>query len=209
MSTSGRVPLVRPSAVGARLAALVAALLAASVVALAPSAAQAASSSDADSRSDVVVQGGAAPGRVDAGRSNGDVTSVRVVHGRRAVSLELRFATLQATGSWHRHWFRMVTDEGVRRELAVTAGPGAWQGRAQLTGVDRSPEGCVLRSTIGYGAGATVRVVVPRACLSSPAWVRVAAGTVTASGTRVWADDARTRGQLWDAPVFGPRVHRG
>ncbi|ROR89270.1 hypothetical protein [Nocardioides aurantiacus] len=200
MSSSRRAPLA---------ASALAALLAALVSVLVPSAAHAASSTGSDSRSDVVVQGGGAPGRVDAGRVSGDVTSSRVVHGRRTVTLELRFAALRAGGSWHRHWFRMVTDEGVRRELAVTAGPGAWQGRAQLTGVDRRPEGCVLRSSISYGHDATVRVVVPRACLSAPAWVRVAAGTVTASGTRVWADDSRTRGRLYDAPVFGPRVHRG
>lgn len=200
MSSSRRAPLA---------ASALAALLASVLGVLVPSAAHAASSTGADSRGDVVVQGGAAPGRVDAGRANGDVTSSRLLHGRRAVTLELRFAALRATGSWHRHWFRLVTDEGVRRELAVTAGPGAWQGRARLTGVDRRPEGCMLRSSIVYGSGGTVRVVVPRACLSAPAWVRVAAGTVTCSGTRVWADDSHTRGQLFDAPVFGPRVHRG
>lgn len=195
--SSSRLPLV--------LGALLAGLLAA----LSPTTAYAATSSTADSRSDVVAQSGASPGRVDAGRANGDVTSSRVVHGTRAVTLELRFTALRATGAWHRHWFRLVTDEGVRRELAVTASPDAWQGRAQLTGVDRRPEGCVLRSTITYGSGGTVRVVVPRACLSGPAWVRVSAGTVTAAGSRVWADDARTTGRLLDAPVFGPRVHRG
>ena len=197
MSSSRRVPL----AVGALLAAVLAVLT--------PTSAQAAADAASDSRGDVVAQTGARPGRVDAGRSNGDVTSSRVVHGRHAVVLELRFSTLRSTGSWHRHWFRMVTDEGVRRELAVTAGPGSWQGQARLTGVDRSPEGCVLRSTIGYGNGATVRVVVPRTCLSGPTWVRAASGTVTASGRTVYADDARTTGRLYDAPVFGPHVRRG
>lgn len=192
-----------------RLPLVLGALLAGVLAVLSPTAAHAATSTTPDSRSDVVAQSGANPGRVDAGRANGDVTSSRVVHGKRAVTLELRFATLRAAGAWHRHWFRLVTDEGVRRELAVTASPGAWQGRAQLTGVDRRPEGCVLRSTITYGSGGTVRVVVPRACLSGPAWVRVSAGTVTAAGSRVWADDARTTGRLFDAPVFGPRVHRG
>ncbi|WP_445256561.1 hypothetical protein [Nocardioides aurantiacus] len=200
MSSSRRVPVVR---------LVLGALLAAVLATLTPTAAHAATSASPDSRSDVVSQSGARPGHVDADRANGDVTSSRVVHGRRAVTLELRFATLRASGSWHRHWFRLVTDEGVRRELAVTAAPGSWQGRAVLSGVDRRPEGCVLRSTITYGSGGTVRVVVPRACLSGPSWVRVSAGSVTASGSRVWADDARTTGRLYDAPVFGPRVHRG
>lgn len=192
-----------------RLALATGTLVSVVLAVLTPTASQAAVSDSADSRHDVVAQSGSKPGKVDPDRRNGDVTAVRVTHGPRKVVLELRFATLKATGSWHRHWFRLVTDEGVRRELAVTAGPGSWQGRARLTGVDQTPEGCTLGSTITYGSGGSARVVVPRSCLSSPAWVRVAAGSVTASGSTTWADDARTTGKLYDAPVFGPRVERG
>lgn len=192
-----------------RLALTAGTLVAAALTALTPAAAHAAASESTDSRGDVVAQSGTRPGKVDAGRRNGDVTWVRVTHGPRNVVLRLQFAALRTNGSWHRHWFRLVTDEGVRRELAVTARPGAWQGSARLTGVDQTPEGCTLRSTVAYGKAGSVQVVVPRSCLSSPAWVRVAAGSVTASGSTVWADDARTTGKLYDAPVFGPRVKRG
>lgn len=104
-----------------RLALAAATLVTTAVTALAPTAAHAAAIESADSRGDVVAQSGVKPGTVDPGRRNGDVTSVRVAHGPRNVVLRLHFAALRQKGSWHRHWFRLVTDEGVRRELAVTA----------------------------------------------------------------------------------------
>ena len=93
MSSSRRVPVV-PLVLGALLAAVLATLT--------PTAAHAATSASPDSRSDVVSQSGARPGHVDADRANGDVTSSRVVHGRRAVTLELRFANA-GTFMFHAH----------------------------------------------------------------------------------------------------------
>ena len=178
---------------------------------LGPTAAWAGSHTGTDAGSDVVATQGAGPGKVDADHRNGDVLSARVVHGPKAVTLELGFAKLVRAGAWHRHFFRLVTDEGVRRELVVDAAPGRWAGRATLTGVDRQLEACDVRPTITYAAGgsARVRVVLPRVCLSGPSWVRVSAGTVTAAGDAVFADDARTTGRLYDVPQFGPKVSRG
>lgn len=203
------MPLSRRRA--ARPVLLVLAPLLAAATLLGPTAAHAATHTGADAASDVVVSTGGKPGKVDADHRNGDVLSAKVVHGPKAVTLELGFAKLVRTGTWQRHFFRLVTDEGVRRELVVDAAPGRWAGRATLTGLDQHLEACDVRPTITYAADSTarVRVVLPRVCLSGPSWVRVSAGTVTASGSSVHADDARTRGKLYDAPVFGPKVARG
>ena len=106
----------------------------------------------------------------------------------------------------------MVTNEGVRRGLDVSAfPPNNWAG---VTGMwrerDEDDVRCAIRHSIDYTRN-VIAVSFPRQCASSPRWVkfRVAAQRYGEGG--IYIDDAlRDRpwyGETW--PTQSPRVYRG
>lgn len=167
-----------------------------------------------DARHDVV--GGADsemnPTHVVPRRAEGDVLSVRVTHGAGAVRVLLHYAQLsRERRAMVVHFVTLRTDEGLRAgvDLIVDRGDRHGQGDPQWSATGDSQESSCpgLRTRIDYRSD-TVRMVVPRNCLSDPRWVRVGAGGGSFVGGRLYADDAALRGRVADDVVLGPRVRR-
>jgi hypothetical protein len=187
------------------------ALAAASSMILAPLPAYAETITTHDAANDVVSQGlddeeATTP---EPGRTEGDVLSMRVLHGPRNVRVTLRVAQLSRTkGLTAAHSFSFRTNEGRRADLILYVTDGDWQGQQmwEVNGKDRTCHG--LRTHIDYSA-ATVRAVVPRRCLSNPRWVRVGGGDGMLEGDELYADDVNRSGTVGFDAKLGPRVHRG
>lgn len=154
---------------------------------------------------------------VDPTRANGDVTSLRVVHGPSRVSLTMRFVSLPRPRGhvFTFHAFSIKTDEDKRFDLSLTPQRRHPQGERDLSRRNGSPVRCHgLHSHVDY-AHAVVRASIPRECLSSPRWVRVGAGSGTFDGDldadqlSVYGDDASRAGRVRDYLALGPRVRRG
>lgn len=142
-----------------------------------------------------------APSRVE-----GDITTIRVRHGRRTivVGVKLRELTTTTNGNFHR--FTLKSDRRIRT-IAIDAYPGHWDGRAVIRNPRGDVLGCAIRHRIDYVRN-TVTLRVPRACLGRhPRWVRAGAQSTIAGTTYAYADDAGARGYV-ASPVLGPRVHR-
>ncbi len=184
-------------------------LLTTAALALAPLPAQAASVTTRDAARDVVSQAGdQGPTRPEPLRAEGDVLSMRVTHGTRAVRIRLQTSQLtrdpQQTTA---HVFALKTNEGRRADLSIYVDGSRWQGQRWFTlnGRDRSCRG--LRTHIDYRAG-MVTAVVPRRCLSNPRWVRVGGGIGVDSDSRLYADDVSRDGTIGHELALGPRVRR-
>lgn len=167
-----------------------------------------------DARHDVVSgsDAAAAPTTLQPGRAEGDVVSLRVHHGPRAVRVRLRYAQLtRDPRASVVHVMAFRTSDGLRAglDLLVDGGGHTWQGERLWSVEGRDRARCArLRSRINYRTD-TVSVVVPRSCLSNPRWVRVGAGGGSFVDGRVYADDVALRGRVADDVVFGAPVRRG
>ena len=184
-------------------------LLTTAALALAPLPAHAASVTTKDAARDVVSQvDDQGPTQAEPQRAEGDVLSMRVTHGTRAVRIRLLAAQLtrdpQQTTAYV---FAIKTNEGRRADLSVYVDGSTWQGQRSLTvnGRDRSCRG--LRTHIDYRA-AKVTATVPRWCLSNPRWVRVGGGIGVDAGSRLYADDVSRAGTIGHELELGPRVRR-
>lgn len=191
-----------------RTLALVAA---SSTMALVPLPAFAQSITIQDAARDVVSQGLSENEATDPEpeRAEGDALSMKVLHGPRNVRINLTSATLTRTKDLSAaHIFAVHTNEGVRADLAVYVTPGDWQGDSSWT-VNGEPRRCRgLHTYISYRTG-TVRAVIPRRCLSNPAWVRVGGGSGFLEGSKVYADDVTLDGSVGHDLKLGQRVRRG
>jgi hypothetical protein len=122
---------------------------------------------------------------------NGDVKGVRFTHGSTRVSVRIVFVDLQRAGAFRGDFVRIVTNEGLRRELDLYAAPGAWAGKAELDRPDGNRVRCSISRSIDYTAN-TVSLSFPRSCISKPRWVRLGIGsfwaTSDSTGT-TYADD--------------------
>ncbi|MDP3967056.1 MAG: hypothetical protein Q8Q02_02150 [Nocardioides sp.] len=100
-----------------------------------------------------------------------DIRALRVRHAPRRVIVTVRYTALRRSGvlSAHRVWLR--TPAGLLREVLVEAGPRRWAGRTRVFTRRGDLVQCRTRHAIDYPEG-RVRVVVPRACLGTPARVR-------------------------------------
>jgi len=184
--------------------------LAASALVLVPLPAHAQSVTTHDAAHDVMSQGlyddvaeNPEPQRVE-----GDALAMRVKHGPHDVRVTLRSAKLTRTRKLDAvHVFTFRTDEGRHAELSVYVTKMHWQGQQMWSVNDRTRTCHGLRSHIDYGR-ATVRVVVPRRCLSNPRWVRAGGGSGFLQGSKLYADDVNLNGKVGDEPTFGPRVLR-
>ncbi len=144
-------------------------------------------------------------------RREGDIVSSAVRHSGRKVVLKMRYRSLSRTTDLAGHLFSIRTNEKVRRDIAIVAGPRMWRGQAEVTSRRGEVRCRGLRKHISY-ARDQIRVVVPRRCLSNPRWVQVGMGAMTFKGDFTsetmdfFADDARTNGALRDNLGWGARV---
>lgn len=164
-----------------------------------------------DAARDVVsqdVDADAHPTRPEPTRDEGDALSMTATHGAKAVRIKVRLARLTPRSAEAVvHVFDLRTDKG-RAELTVYVDGRRTQGERMwsVRGRDRTCAG--LRSRVDYGAE-TVRVVIPRRCLSNPRWVRVGAGTGMFQDELLYADDVSVDGRVGDGLALGPRIRRG
>lgn len=202
-----------------KLTHALAATLTAGVVALVPSAAHAGSNyhvdpagdmgkitEDMDEDADPVP----APERVES-----DVRSIRVTHLPRTVRVAMTYRALNRVGLFKATGLRIVSDKGVR-EVFVSAGPGNWRGDREVRNGAGKLVGCAgMTHQLDY-VNDKVLFVIPRTCLGSPRWVRVAgfSAVVVNTGTTgnpeftYYVDDARASNHWGKNPALGPRVYR-
>lgn len=146
----------------------VAALLGCLVLTVAAGPAHAVQVSNPDPAGDPVFEGEGTP---PDSLVNADVRRSRISHTRTAVTATVRFSDLTRTGA-RELWLDLRTDEGVQRRMRLAAYQGQYRGFAVLL-KDDDELSCRVSHTIDYTAD-TISVSVPRSCLSSPTWVKVA-----------------------------------
>ena len=143
----------------------------------------------------------------------GDILRTVVDHRLRKVVLSVKYVELDPADPIT-HYVSMVTDESVRRDILVMPDPERPQG--ELIVINGSGNGvpCIgLERRIDYTAN-TLRMVIPRGCLSAPRWVRVGVGATRfhephPHSAQIFVDDANRDGSIGDAhPAYGVRVHR-
>ena len=193
---------------------LLVAALAAGLVVAGSSAAQAQSITDADAAGDMVkydFESESEEARPAPNQVRNDVLTTTLTHGATRISIRVKYAELRRLGEGHSQYLQMVTNEGVRRGLDVSAHPRTWAGRTGMWRErDESSVRCAIRHSIDYTSN-VIAVSFPRQCASSPRWVkfRVAAQRYGEGG--IYLDDAlRDRpwyGETW--PTQSPRVYRG
>ncbi|MGA8209735.1 MAG: hypothetical protein WB441_05530 [Nocardioidaceae bacterium] len=163
-----------------------------------------------DARHDVVrgsTESSRVPARPAPRRRQGDVVALTATHGGDRVRVTMRYAELdRLPGALTVHTFAFRTDAGRFAELGLLAHDGNWAGEPVWTVRGRESEPCAgLRTAIDYRRN-TVRVVVPRDCLSDPRWVRVGGGGGSLVGSTLFADDALRAGSIGHDLRLGPRL---
>ena len=140
---------------------------------------------------------------------NGDILRTTFNHRVHRITVRAKFADLRRVG-FRGDGIRIVTNEGVRREVSVFAYAGAWRGESEMTRPNGEPVECAVTHKIDYDTN-VVTVGFPRSCVSDPRWVRLGLGSFWAnSGGRVFADDAQIDGRINQETVrLSPRLRRG
>jgi hypothetical protein len=191
---------------------LLVATMAAGLVVAGSSTAQAQSINDDDAAGDVVrfdyenEEGRPAPNQV-----RNDVLRTTLNHSATRISIRVKYAELQRLGDGHGQYVQMVTNEGVRRGLDVSAFPNNWAGRTGMWRErDESYVRCAIRHSIDYTRN-VIAVSFPRQCASSPRWVKFRVAAQRFGDGGVYLDDALRDqpwyGQTW--PTQSRRVYRG
>ena len=178
---------------------LVVAALAAGLVVAGSSAAQAQSITDTDTTGDMVIsdwendETRPAPNQV-----RNDVLRTTMTHSATRISIRVKYAELRRLDVGHGEYVQVVTNEGVRRGIEVSAGPGNWAGGAEMWRErDESEVRCAIRHSIDYTRN-VIAVSFPRQCASSPRWVKFRVLGFRAGETAFYLDDA-----LHDGPNLG------
>jgi len=178
---------------------LLVAALAAGVVVAGSSAAQAQTITDTDTAGDMVKsdwendETRPAPNQV-----RNDVLRTTMTHGAKRISIRVKYAELRRVGDGHGEYVQVVTNEGVRRGIEVSADPGHWAGRAEMWRErDESEVRCAIRHSIDYTRN-VIAVSFPRQCTSSPRWVKFRVLGFRAGENVFYLDDA-----LRDGPNLG------
>ena len=190
---------------------LLVAVLAAGLVLAGSAAAQAQSITDADPAGDMVgVDYETGETRPAPNQVRNDVLRTTLTHSATRISIRVKYAELQRVGEGHGLFVQMVTNEGVRRNLEVSAGPGDWAGStAMWRGRDGREVRCAIRHSIDYTRN-VVAVSFPRQCASGPRWVkfRVLGYRVADNGAFYLDDALRDEPFLGENPAQSRRVYR-
>lgn len=141
-----------------------------------------------------------------------DVWRMTVRHTQTRIIARIRFADLRRVG-FHGTLVRVVTNEGLKRDVTVFAGQNMWRGLTSMTRPNGTDVKCDIAHKIDYTAN-TVTVNFPRSCVSDPRWVQVAVGGVwgrSMDAKEFYADDAQRDGAVNKRGIFqlSPRIRRG
>ena len=140
--------------------------------------------------------------------SDGDIVSTVFRHTAERIIVKAKLAQLRKVGEWRLDMLWLVTNEGVRRDVTLFAGPGIWAGETEMTRGGGSRVRCAVRHRIDYDAR-VVEMSIPRSCVSNPRWVRADFGSGWFDGERAYVDGALTDGSLFDSAKLTPRLRRG
>ena len=188
---------------------LAVAVLATALVAAAPGAAEAGTISNPDVAGDMTeIDYDGGPSTPAPDRVRVDVLNTTLTHGTRRVSIRVEYADLDFAEGGTELYVQMVTNEGVRRNLDLTAFDTS-VGEAQMYRGER-PIRCAIRHSIDYAAN-VIRLSFPRACASFPRWVRFRVASLAwDDGDGIFMDDALLdRSVTDDTPlVRSRRVYR-
>lgn len=146
---------------------------------------------------------------VDPNRTIGDIRGLHAAHLSTVVHVAMYVRSLPRAGIKNEYEFTFKSP-GLEnfRNLRIVARPGNWAGYPFLTNYSGKKISCPgLRYLIEYSHKRVV-VDVPRSCLGSPEYVRVAAQDLYFVSDRVWVDDAQFPGEGYADVVFGPALHR-
>jgi hypothetical protein len=185
--------------------------LAAGLVVVGSSAAQAQRITNADAAGDMAkyaYQNGqtrAAPNQV-----RNDVLRTTLTHGATRIFMRVKYAELRRLGEGHSQYLQMVTNEGFRRGLDVSAHPGNWAGSAVIW--RERGEGtnvrCAIRHSIDYRRN-VIAASFPRRCVGHPRWVKFRVVAQRRAETGLYLDDAlRDKPFLGTKPLQSRRVYR-
>lgn len=189
---------------------LLVAALAAGLVLAGSSAAQAQSITNVDTAGDMVeVDYETGETRPAPNQVRNDVLSTTMTHNATRISIRVKYAELQRVGEGNGLFVQMVTNEGARRNLEVSAGPGDWAGSTAMWRRGEREVRCVIRHSIDYTRN-VIAVSFPRQCASSPRWVRFRVlGYRFADNGAFYLDDAlRDEPFLGENPAQSRRVYR-
>jgi len=186
------------------------ATLAAGLVVAGSSFAEARSITDADAAGDMVrhdyetEEARPAPNQV-----RNDVLRTTVAHSATRITIRVKYVELRRLGDGLGEYVQVVTNEGVRRGIEVSAGPGDWDGSTVMWRErDESQVRCAIRHSIDYTHD-VIAVGFPRKCASSPRWVKFRALAFRAGETGFYLDDAfRDKPFVGEHSAQSDRVYR-
>ncbi len=141
-------------------------------------------------------------------RTEGDVLSSGVTHGKKRVKMAMRVDELAASGDGATFYFRIGTKKKIRF-LYINTSPGEWAGVKSFKKGDSSKSARCrgINWSIDY-VDDIITASVPRKCLGKPKWVHVGMAVATYEEPAAFVDDAGTDGYIGDEPKWGPRVFR-
>ena len=141
---------------------------------------------------------------------NTDVRSVRIDHRDQVLKAKFRHTDLAKTGVGFAELLHVLSSDGRRFNVFVSAGKSAWHGTAALeTSSGKKLKCAALHPSIDFDAN-TGEVSMGTDCLNEPRWVRVAleAFSIQAEDDLLYIDDA----QHADIPKQGTwssKIRRG
>ena len=182
---------------------------------VAPTAVQAQTLSHADARADVakIVDLGDRTGSIPApDQANGDIVGIRFRHTKTRIQIRVRFVDLQRVGAQHATGVLVMTNEGVKRRILLSAEPGHWTGTVSMYSRAGARLRCAIYHTIDYSANA-VTIGLPRTCLSLPRWVQIGArhNWTPTEQRSYFVDDALRNEDVgpYQYLRLSPRIYRG
>jgi hypothetical protein len=138
------------------------------------------------------------PGTAEPTVANGDIVKTVFRHTDSRVSARVKFRDLRRRSADAQiEIFRIVTNEGVRRDVALYAGdsPYRWSGTTEMSRPNGKTVACNITHQINYDTN-VVTVSFPRTCVSSPRWIQVGlfSGRMTGGWNTLHLDDAQISG---------------
>ena len=147
----------------------------------------------------------------EPGRASGDIKRIAVDHRRKAVIVRTRYRALDRDADMRLEVVSLVTNEGLRRDVMVMIGLK----RVEMTKRTGEPIKCRGLSQDIDREAATIKVVVPTSCLSSPRWIQAGVGYASLSlggedeQIAVFQDDALLDGRVNQFRLaLTKRIHR-
>ena len=142
---------------------------------------------------------------------NGDILRTVLRHNRGRISARVKFADVNRTGDMRGDVMRIRTNEGITRDVSITAGPHMWRGTAEMSRPNGNTVKCDIDHKIDYDNN-LVTLSFPRSCVSNPRWVRIGLGSIwiRSSSQKYYLDDSQISGSVNpDRLRLSGRLYRG